>query len=230
MNDTAKSTTLLLAAVAIPVSLVALWASAAQRRYQETLDTKPDPQTAVASVANDSYCTPELKRIIRRVAGACGLLEGGTGRGCQPMEARKVAALSGEEFNALFRPLSKRATLIQFDATKTELDPEAAAAVEKAWGDQRGASFFFVVSRASPDGAADYNEGLSRDRAHAVMDHLQAKFKDEDLKSQVGLLWLGEQYAQLGDEFCSWNRSRGSGCTATDINRSALIAWIDCAI
>ena len=63
-----------------------------------------------------------------------------------------------------------------------------------------------------------------------MLTHLQQKFKDEDLKSQVGLLWLGEQYAQLGDEFCTWNRSRTSACTAMEINRSAFIAWIDCAI
>ena len=63
-----------------------------------------------------------------------------------------------------------------------------------------------------------------------MLEHLQAKFKDEDLKNQVGLLWLGEQYAQLGDEFCSWSRSRAGECTAVEINRSAFVAWIDCAI
>ena len=63
-----------------------------------------------------------------------------------------------------------------------------------------------------------------------MLTHLQEKFKDEDLKNQVGLLWLGDQYAQLGDEFCGWNRSRSAACTAMDINRSAFVAWIDCAI
>jgi hypothetical protein len=46
----------------------------------------------------------------------------------------------------------------------------------------------------------------------------------------VGLLWLGEEFAQLGDEFCTWSRSRAGECTAKDINRSAFVAWIDCAI
>ncbi|MFZ5468568.1 MAG: hypothetical protein ACOZIN_03940, partial [Myxococcota bacterium] len=185
---------------------------------------------AVASVSDDTYCTPALKGIIRRVAGACGLLEGGGGRGCQPMQARKVAALSGDDFNALFKPLAHRASIIQFDATQNELDPLAQAAVEKAWSDQRGASFFFVVARASTDGADAYNEALSRDRAQAVLNHLEQKFKDEDLKNQVGLLWLGEEYAQLSGEFCGWTRSRQGDCSATDINRSAFVAWIDCAI
>ena len=212
----------------VPAILVVARASSAQTRLKETSSAAKD--VAIASVTDDSYCTPQLKAIIRRVAGACGLIEGGGGRGCQPMEAKKVAALSGDDFNALFKPLSKRAHIIQFDASKAELDPDGAAAIEKAWSDQRGASFFFVVSRASPDGASEMNETLSRDRAKGVLTHLQEKFKDDDLKNQVGLLWLGEQYAQLGDEFCSWNRSRAGECTAVEINRSAFVAWIDCAI
>lgn len=228
MNERMQQWGLMGVALAIPVILVAAWASAAQTRLKETANAASD--VAIASVSDDSYCTPRLKAIIRRVAGACGLIEGGGGRGCQPMEAKNVAALSGDEFNALFKPLSKRAHIIQFDPSKTELDPDAAATVEKAWSDQRGASFFFVVSRASTDGATELNETLSRDRAKGVLTHLQSKFKDDDLKNQVGLLWLGEQYAQLGDEFCSWNRSRAGECTAAEINRSAFVAWIDCAI
>ena len=228
MNETSQRYGLMGVSLAVPAILVIAWASSAQTRLKETSSAAKD--VAIASVTDDSYCTPQLKAIIRRVAGACGLIEGGGGRGCQPMEAKKVAALSGDDFNALFKPLSKRAHIIQFDASKTELDPEGATAIEKAWSDQRGASFFFVVSRASTDGASELNETLSRDRAKSVLTHLQEKFKDDDLKNQVGLLWLGEQYAQLGDEFCSWNRSRAGECTPVEINRSAFVAWIDCAI
>ena len=228
MSESARRFTLLLGALLIPIILVATWTRAAQRRLDASAGAAKD--VAIASVSDDSYCTPQLKTIIRRVAGACGLLEGGGGRGCQPMQARRVAALSGQEFNALFKPLAKRAHIIQFDATKGELNDAAKAQVEKAWSDQRGASFFFVVARASTDGAEDYNEALSRDRAKAVLSHLEAKFQDDELKSQVGLLWLGEQYAQLGDEFCGWNRSGGDPCSPADINRSAFVAWIDCAI
>jgi len=231
MNDESKTWAALVVALLIPVILVAVWASSAGRRYRQSQkELDPSKQAAIASVSDDSYCTPALKAIIRRVAGACGLLEGGGGRGCQPMQAQKVAALSGDDFNAMFRPLSKRASIIQFDSQKVDLDDDAKKLVEKAWSDQRGASFFFVVSRASPDGAADYNQGLSRDRAQAVLEHLQKKFKDDDLKNQVGLLWLGEEYAQLGEEFCGWSRSRTGSCTPTEINRSAFVAWIDCAI
>ena len=53
---------------------------------------------------------------------------------------------------------------------------------------------------------------------------------DPDLKGSVGLLWLGEEYAQLNEKFCEWKRSRAGECTKSEINRSAFVAWIDCAI
>jgi outer membrane protein OmpA-like peptidoglycan-associated protein len=230
MNDASKRWILLTAALAIPLALVATSAAAARSRLEASQGAARE--VATASVSNDAYCTPELKAIVRRVAGACGLLEGGGGggRGCQPLRAKKVAALSGSDFNALFEPLAHRAHIVQFDATKAELDPAARMLVEKAWSDQRGASFFFVVSRASRDGDEQYNESLSRDRAKAVLDYLDEKFHDDDLKKQVGLLWLGEEFAQLSSDFCEWERSRTGSCTRADINRSAFVAWIDCAI
>ncbi len=229
MNDTSRRWILLIVALALPLALVVTSAIAARSRLEASQGAARE--VATASVANDAYCTAELKSIVRRVAGACGLLEGsGGGRGCQPLKARKVAALSGGDFNSLFKPLAHRAHIIQFDASKAELDPAARLLVEKAWSDQRGASFFFVVSRASTDGDEQYNETLSRDRAKAVLDHLDLRFHDEDLKKQVGLLWLGAEFAQLSNEFCGWNRSRSGSCSRADINRSAFITWIDCAI
>ncbi|HET8538879.1 MAG TPA: hypothetical protein VFL83_03290 [Anaeromyxobacter sp.] len=229
MNASIQRWLLLAVAFVLPLALVALWATSARARLAASRGAAQE--VATAAVANDAYCTPELKAIVRRVAGACGLLEGaGGGRGCQPLQARKVAALSGSDFNAIFKPLSHRAHIVQFDASRAELDPDGRALVEKAWSDQRGASFFFVVSRASPDGDEQYNEALSRDRAKAVLDHLDQRFQDDDLKKQVGLLWLGEEFAQLGAEFCEWQRSRSAPCTRADINRSAFVAWIDCAI
>lgn len=229
MNDVSKRRLLLVLAASVPLGLVATSAASARSRLEASRGAAQE--VATASVANDAYCTPELKAIVRRVAGACGLLEGsGGGRGCQPVKAKKVAALSGNDFNAIFEPLSQRAHIVQFDATKAELDPAARALLEKAWSDQRGASFFFVVSRASTDGDERYNEALSRDRAKAVLDYLQRTFHDEDLRKQVGLLWLGEEFAQLPADFCGWDRSRFGACSRADINRSAFVAWIDCAI
>jgi hypothetical protein len=229
MNDTSKRWILLAIALAVPVALVAGWATSARARLAAT--TGAAHEIATASVANDAYCTPELKAIVRRVAGACGLLEGaGGGRGCQPLQAKRVAALSGNDFNAIFAPLAHRAHIVQFDASGAALDDGARATLEKAWSDQRGASFFFVVSRASTDGDERYNEGLSRDRAKAVLDYLDQRFHDDDLKKEVGLLWLGEDFAQLSTDFCGWGRSRSGACSRADINRSAFVAWIDCAI
>jgi hypothetical protein len=218
---------LLAGCIAIPAILEIAWLSSAEESLKEAPDSTKG--VAVASASEDEYCTPKLKQILRRVAGACGLLKEG-GRGCKPTDAKTVAALSGDDFNALFRPLSHRARIIQFDSEQQELDLGAQQAVETSWGDQRGASFYFVVARASKDGDPEFNQQLSQARAEAVLKHLETKFQDNELRSQVGLLWLGEEYAQLSEEFCSWQRSREGECSIKDINRSAFVAWIDCAI
>jgi hypothetical protein len=215
-------------ALLVPAFMVSGWLSDAEARL--TVEEPRQAKAAVATVAEEGYCTADLKKIVRRVAGACGLL-GEQGRGCRPADASKVVELSGEDFNALFMPLKERVRIIQYDMGKTNLDEGALRAVEEAWADRGGASFFFVVSRASPEGAVDKNRELSEGRAKAVMTHLKERFADPDIERQVGLLWLGEEFAQLGDEFCEWKRSRmGEKCDAKDINRSAFIAWIDCAI
>lgn len=211
----------------VPAGLEIAWLRSAQRELAATEDATAD--IAVASASEVGYCSTHLKQVLRRVAGACGLIKDG-GRGCKPTDAKTVAALSGDDFNTLFVPLSDRAALIQFDADAIELDDGGKALVEKTWSEQRGASFFFVVSRASKDGSKERNQELSQGRAEAVLNHLQTRFQDPDIPNQVGLLWLGEEYAQLGTEFCDWKRSRGDECTDKEINRSAFVAWIDCQI
>lgn len=227
MNDLARRALVALPALLVPVLMTSSWLGAAETRLMEA--EHDESEVAIASVSEDSYCTPKLKAIVRRVATACGLVGAG-GRGCQPMQAKSVAQLTDEEFNALFRPLSNRAHIVQFDADAIDLDGSARSTVEQAWADQRGASFFFVVARASPDGKTEHNEQLSAGRAKSVLGHLEQKFQDPDIGKQVGLLWLGEDFAQLGPEFCAWQRSRGEECTEKEINRSAFVAWIDCAI
>jgi outer membrane protein OmpA-like peptidoglycan-associated protein len=227
MSEAGRSLVLMFIGLAVPVGTVMLWLGDAK----QSLEAAPEAaaEVAIASTSEDEYCTPKLKQILRRVAGACGLLQEG-GRGCKPTDAKQVAAMSGEDFNALFKPLSHRARIIQFDSEQTELDPGAQSAVEAAWSDQRGASFFFVVARASADGDMAFNQQLSQSRAESVLNHLEQRFQDPDLKQEVGLLWLGEEFAQLSEDFCSWGRSREGECTIKDINRSAFVAWIDCAI
>lgn len=213
--------------LAVPAFFIWTWMERAERELLASDDATAD--IAVASAAEDDYCSPHLKRVLRRVAGSCGLIQG-TGRGCKPADAKTVAAVSGHDFNTLFVPLSHRASIIQFDAEQTELDTGARALIEDVWSEQRGASFFFVVARASSDGNRAHNQELSQARAEAVLSHLEAEFQDPDLKDEVGLLWLGEEYAQLDKEYCEWRRSRGGPCGTKDINRSAFVAWIDCQI
>ncbi|MFB6265379.1 MAG: hypothetical protein ABEL76_17405, partial [Bradymonadaceae bacterium] len=64
----------------------------------------------------------------------------------------------------------------------------------------------------------------------AVMSYLQRRFDRTEIKDRVGLLWLGEEYAQLEEQFCGWRRSRSGECSQRQLNRSAFIAWIDCTL
>lgn len=67
-------------------------------------------------------------------------------------------------------------------------------------------------------------------RAEAVMTHLRQQFNDPDLDKEVGMLWLGEEFAQLEAGFCAWKRSASGACSPEQLNRSAFIAWIDCQL
>jgi len=210
------------------------WVHGAKGRLEESEQAEkagPSQQVAVAQEANEAYCTPELKQILRRVLASCGLIGASGGRGCQPLEAKNVATMSGNDFNALFLPMQKRGGIVQFDLSSAALDPGDTQLTDKVFSERGGASYFFVVARASQDGATEKNRELSKQRANAVMDHLGQTFDDPDLSKQVGLLWLGEEYAQLDPSFCQWQRSGGvEQCQPEDLNRSAFLAWIDCRL
>jgi len=208
-----------------------VWVKRAGGRLEAAEAAPTAPATPVAGAANAGYCTPELKAVLRRVLQSCGLMQSGGARGCQPADARQVASLAGADFNALFLPMANRAGVIQFDQNDGNLDATDEALVDRLFSDQRGASYFFVVSRSSPEGSVQHNRELSEQRANAVLSHLRTKFNDPDLDREVGLLWLGEEFAQLDETFCSWQRSGGAGqCRAEDLNRSAFVAWIDCTL
>jgi len=219
---------LAVAALALAGAPVASWTGDAAARLGE----RPDERTtAVASMTDKGYCDGALRPILRRVLTSCGLLKGGQSRGCKPVDAKKVAAMSGNDFNALFRPVAERAAIVQFDLDRSELDESGAALLDRTFSAQKGASYFLVVARASPEGAVQHNRELSERRAGAVLDHLRAQFKDPDLDQEVGLLWLGEEFAQLDREFCQWSRSHTDAeCSTAELNRSAFVAWIDCRL
>lgn len=212
--------------------MVGSWAHSAEARMLAAeADVSAEPMAAVAQQANAGYCTPELKQVLRRVLQSCGLLGSGQVRGCQPADAKQVAALAGADFNALFMPMAERAGVVEFEKNGATLDEADRALVNRIFADQQGASYFFVVSRASPEGSVQHNRALSQRRADAVLAHLREAFDDPDLDREVGLLWLGEEFAQLDDQFCSWDRSGDARrCNTDDLNRSAFVAWIDCQL
>jgi outer membrane protein OmpA-like peptidoglycan-associated protein len=219
----------------VPTVLTATWIKSADARITEA-QAQPaagsggEAEVPVAAQSDVAYCNPELKRILRRVLMSCGLVGNNAVRGCQPVQAKNVATMSGHDFNALFRPMKDRGSIVQFDKDKSDLDATDLAMIDQTFADQRGASWFFVVARASPEGSVEHNRELSKARAEAVMGHLREQFKDPDLDKEVGMLWLGGEYAQLEKEFCDWKRSSPGSCTLDQLNRSAFVAWIDCQL
>lgn len=218
-------------AVLLPTVLVRGWMGSAEDRLVEAEAAVVEQKVAVAAEANEAYCTPELKKILRRVLQSCGLIQATGGRGCEPVDAKHVATMSGDDFNALFVPMQKRGGIVQYDKSAAVLDQGDLGLIEKVYADRAGASYFLVVSRASPDGPEAQNREISRARAEAVLAHLKTTFNDPELDRQVGLLWLGEEFAQLDPSFCGWQRSgEQTQCLPEDLNRSAFVTWIDCTL
>lgn len=189
------------------------------------------PKVAIANDAEAPYCTPAFKTVLQRVLNACGLVGTEARRGCQPADVKTLASISDEDFNALFTPLKSRGAVIMFDDGSEKLDDYAKKIIEELWVDRKGARYFFIVARASKTGTVDFNRALSHKRANSVQFHIADKFPDPDLDKQIGMLWLGNEFAQLGQEYCQWNVSRAKkGCSAEAINRSAFVSWVDCQL
>jgi outer membrane protein OmpA-like peptidoglycan-associated protein len=218
---------LLLAATAVGVESQV--ERAATRLKTGATDDKP--KVAVANDADAPYCTPAFKTVLERVLHACGLVGADARRGCQPADVKSLAQISDDDFNALFTPLKGRGAVIMFDDGSEKLDDSAKTVIEDLWIERHGARYFFVVARASKTGTPDFNRALSHKRANSVLFLLSDKFKEPDLDKQVGLLWLGNEFAQLGKEYCEWNVSRDrKKCSAEAINRSAFVSWVDCQL
>jgi outer membrane protein OmpA-like peptidoglycan-associated protein len=190
------------------------------------------PAAAVADHTEAPYCSPQFKGVLQRVLNACGLVGQEERRGCQPADVKTFAEISDEDFVALFAPLADRGAIVMFNDNSDALDDGAKKLIEDKWADRRGGRYFFVVARASRTGSADANRALSHKRANSVMFHLQEATKDPDLDKQVGMLWLGSEFAQLPKEYCDkWTNSRtGKPCNTEAINRSAFVSWVDCRL
>jgi outer membrane protein OmpA-like peptidoglycan-associated protein len=189
-------------------------------------------KVAVADNSEVAYCTPAFKSVLQRVLNSCGLVGSESRRGCQPADVKTFASINDEDFNALFTPLKDRGAVILFDEGKDDLDPEAKALLEEKWQDRKGARYFFVVARASKTGTSDANRALSHRRANSVMMDLGNVLPhDPDLDKQVGLLWLGNEFAQLSKDYCDWKSSgKKEKCSEETINRSAFVSWVDCRL
>jgi outer membrane protein OmpA-like peptidoglycan-associated protein len=203
----------------------------ASTRLRTGVAEKDKPKVAIANDAEAGYCTPAFKTVLERVLHACGLVGAESRRGCQPADVKTLAQISDDDFNALFTPLRSRGAVIMFDDGSEKLDADGQKLIEDLWADRRGARYFFVVARASKTGTPDFNRALSHKRANSVLFLLSDKFKDPDLDKEVGMLWLGNEFAQLGKEYCDWNVSRDKKkCSAEAINRSAFVSWVDCQL
>ncbi len=190
------------------------------------------PAVAIADQSEVSYCTPRFKEVLERVLHSCGLVSGEGGRrGCQPADVKTFASISDTDFNELFTPLKQRGAVIMYDEGKDDLDERAKKVLEDVWFERKGARYFFVVARASKSGTVDKNRALSHRRANSVMFHLKDVSKDPEIEKTVGLLWLGNEFAQLSKEYCEWNSSRPEAkCNEEAINRSAFVSWVDCRL
>lgn len=225
---------LLLAAAALTVALgvVATSVSSAKRRLLAPAE-RDRPAVATAQEAELGYCTSDFKQVLERVLHSCGLSAQTERRGCKPSDIKTFAAIDDADFNALFHPLKDRGGVLMFDEGSDVLDEAGQRLLDERWFERRGARYFFVVARASKTGTPAQNRALSHRRANSVMYYLQQLDEDtpEELNQRVGLLWLGNEYAQLSEEYCRWPRSREQApCAEEPINRSAFVSWVDCRL
>jgi outer membrane protein OmpA-like peptidoglycan-associated protein len=207
------------------------WTSTAAQHLIEP--EKEKPKVAIADQAEVAYCTPQFKQVLERVLHSCGLASEGEGarRGCKPADVKTFASISDDDFNALFTPLKDRGGVVMFDEGRDELDEKAKKLLEERWFARKGARYFFVVARASKTGNQGKNNALSHRRANSVMYFLTQLANDPEIEQKVGLLWLGNEFAQLSKEYCSWPNSRpDEKCDEEPINRSAFVSWVDCRL
>ena len=203
----------------------------AARRLKTGETEAAKPKVAIANDAEEAYCTPAFKTVLQRVLNACGLVGTDARRGCQPADVKTLASISDSDFNELFTPLRDRGAVLMFDDASEKLDEDGKALLEELWLGRRGARYFFIVARASKTGGADFNRSLSHKRANSAFFFLGDRFHDPELDKQVGLLWLGNEFAQLGQEYCQWHVSRkNKPCNSEAINRSAFVSWVDCQL
>ncbi|HMA92552.1 MAG TPA: hypothetical protein VKP30_07690 [Polyangiaceae bacterium] len=218
--------------LALVIEIVTVQAAVGSAKERLTMPEAPKQQVAIAADAEVAYCTPRFKQVLERVLHSCGLVGGEGGRrGCQPADVKTFASINDEDFNELFTPLKDRGGVVLFEEGKEDLDEKAKKLLEDMWFERKGARYFFVVARASKTGTVDKNRALSHRRANSVLFYLKEATKEPELEKTVGLLWLGNEFAQLSKDYCSWNSSHPEAkCTDESVNRSAFVSWVDCRL
>jgi outer membrane protein OmpA-like peptidoglycan-associated protein len=220
------------AALLVALGVVGTSVSSAKRRLSHPNEAER-PAVATAQEAEVAYCTSGFKQVLERVLHSCGLSTQTERRGCKPSDIKTFAAINDEDFNALFHPLRERGGVLMFDEGSDVLDEAGQKLLDERWFERKGARYFFVVARASKTGTPAQNRALSHRRANSVMFFLQkiSGETEEELNQRVGLLWLGNEYAQLSQDYCEWPRSRAEAeCGDEPINRSAFVSWVDCRL
>jgi outer membrane protein OmpA-like peptidoglycan-associated protein len=219
------------AAVLLVLVSVGVKVSVASARQRLATPEAAKPKVAIADQAEVPYCTPRFKQVLERVLHSCGLATSDSRRGCQPADVKTFASISDADFNELFTPLKERGGVVLFDIGKEDLDERAKKLLEDKWFNRRGARYFFVVARASKTGTQAKNRALSHRRANSILFHLTEASKDSEINKKVGLLWLGNEFAQLSKDYCGWATSRPeTTCDDESINRSAFVSWVDCRL
>jgi outer membrane protein OmpA-like peptidoglycan-associated protein len=219
-------------ALVVALGLIGSSVQSASQRL-EARGSGAGQKVATAQEAEVAYCTADFKTVLERVLHSCGLATSSERRGCKPADIKTFAAIDDADFNALFQPLKDRGGVIMFDEGSDVLDEAGQKLLDERWFARQGARYFFVVARASKTGTPDQNRALSHRRANSVLLHLQQLGEDseEELNQRVGLLWLGNEYAQLTGDYCAWPRSREQApCAEESINRSAFVSWVDCRL
>ncbi|HEY3256783.1 MAG TPA: hypothetical protein VGJ91_22660 [Polyangiaceae bacterium] len=218
-------------AVSLLAVLVAVRSSVSAANERLVTPDAQKPKIAIAQHAEVPYCTPRFKEVLERVLHSCGLAQGEERRGCKPADVKAFASISDSDFNELFTPLKERGGVLLFDTASDALDEGAKKLLDERYSDRRGARYFFVVARASKTGTVANNRALSHRRANSVMFFVKEASKDPDIDKKVGLLWLGNEFAQLSKEYCTWSNSRPeTKCGDEPINRSAFVSWVDCRL
>ena len=145
------------------------------------------------------------RTVLQRVLNSCGLVGSESRRGCQPADVKTFASISDEDFNALFTPLKDRGAVIMFDEGKDDLDDDAKKLLEEKWHDRTRRSLLLRRRARVARPARRTRTARCRTAAPtASCSTSQNSLHDPDLDKQVGLLWLGNEFAQLSKDYCDW--------------------------